>query len=206
MRRQRHREGKLAIKLRLWTYAEAVKVIPYLRSIVRSVREGWLESRQTRFTVQRLDAQPGRPNRSALILRVAAAQEALQAEGQFMAALRELQTLGVYCVDPVNGLALIPFRPLTFRSAGEIKMEGEDLAWFVFDLFAPQGLVGWRFHGDPLETRRPLMEELDPDRVDQVFSSPSVGVSLSRRCGSERANHSGARSSKRSNDAKEGNE
>jgi hypothetical protein len=28
----------------------------------------------------------------------------------------------------------------------------------VFDLFSPQGLEAWRFHGDPLEMRRPLQQ------------------------------------------------
>jgi hypothetical protein len=55
------------------------------------------------------------------------------AEGHFNEALRELEALDVYCLDPAKGLALIPFR------------QGDDLAWFVFDLFAPQGLDGWRF-------------------------------------------------------------
>ena len=34
--------------------------------------------------------------------------------------------------------------------------KGDELAWYVFDLFSKQGLEAWRFHGDPLEMRRPL--------------------------------------------------
>ena len=40
-------------------------------------------------------------------------------------------------LDPACGLALIPF-----CQAGE-------LAWFLFDLFAPQGVAGWAFTPTP---------------------------------------------------------
>ena len=161
MRDQRHQEAEETINVRLWTYAEAVKARPYLCSIVRSLREHWLESQRMRLQMRRLDARPGRPDRQALILRAEAAREAERAADHFNEALRDLEAIDVYCLDPARGLALIPFR------------EGDELAWFVFDLFAPQGLEAWRFHADSLETRRPLAERLDPGSVDQVFSSPS---------------------------------
>jgi len=166
MGKQRSGKPESARTLRLWTYAEAVKALPYLRAIVRSLRERWLHLQQVRLQVRRLDARPGRPDRQALISRAEAAQEAALAEGHFNEALRELEALDVYCLDPARGLALIPFR------------RGDDLAWFVFDLFAPQGLEAWRFHADPLETRRPLVESLDPGLVDEVFSSRSLDVSI----------------------------
>jgi hypothetical protein len=168
MRKQRHRDAEATIELRLWTHAEAVKALPYLRSIVASLREHWLEWHRVRSQVRRLDARPGRPDRQALILRAEAAREAEPAADRFNEALRELEAIDVYCLDPAGGLALIPFR------------EGGELAWFVFDLFAPQGVEAWRFQADPLETRRPLAERRDPGRVDQVFSSPSVMSWLSR--------------------------
>ena len=168
MRKQRNQEPESTIALRLWTYAEAVKALPYLRAIVRSLREHWLQWQRVRLQVRRLDARPGRPDRQALVLRAEAAREAELAEDRFNEALRELEALDVYCLDPVKGRARIPFR------------QGDDLAWFVFDLFAPQELGAWRSYADPLETRRPPVEELDPGLVDQVFSSRSVDVLMSR--------------------------
>ena len=156
MSEQRHQEAEETINLRLWTHAEAVKAVPYLRSIVQSLREHWLEWQRVWLQVRRLD---GRPDRQALILRAEAAREAERADDHFNEALRELEALDVSCLDPAKGLALIPFR------------KGEDLAWFVFDLFAPQGLDGWRFHADPLETRRMLADKQDRGPVDRVFSS-----------------------------------
>jgi hypothetical protein len=119
---------------------------PFLTSAPLSgpLREHWLEVQGARRQIERLDASPGRPDRQILIRRGEAARDVQHASGEFEHTLDELKALGLYCLDPAQGLALIPFG------------QGDDLAWFVFDLFAPQGLEAWRFHRDPLETRRPL--------------------------------------------------
>jgi hypothetical protein len=158
MRKQDHQEAETAGDLRLWTYAETVRALPYLRAIVGSLREHWLELQQARQQIRRMDARPGRPDRQTLLLREEASREAELAEEKFEETLRELMALGVYCRDPAKGLVLV-------RSH-----EGDDVAWFVFDLFAPQEQELSRFHADPLETRRSLVEKLDPGLVDEVFS------------------------------------
>jgi hypothetical protein len=158
MRNQHHQEAEEIIELQLWTQAEAGKALPYLRSIVRSLREHWLEWRRVGLQVRRLDARPARPDRQALILRAQAAREADLAECHFNDTLDELEALSVYCLDPAGGVALLPFR------------QGDGLAWFVFDLFAPRGLDGWQFHADPPQTRRALVEKIDPVLVDRVFA------------------------------------
>ena len=160
MRKQRNPEVESPITLRLWTYTEAVKALPYLRALVRSLREHWLHLQRARLQAQRLDARPGRPDRQALILRAEAAREAELAEDSFHEALGELKALDVHLLDPACGLALIPFR------------RGDDLAWFVFDLFDARGLVGWRFHSDPLETLRKVrLADIDTGPADRESSS-----------------------------------
>ena len=129
---------------RLWTYEAALSAVPYLRAVVRSLREHWLHLQSARRQIERLDSRPGRPDRQTLIRRAAAVQELAQADIKVEETFDELKAIDVYCLDPVQGLALIPFS------------KGDELAWYVFDLFSPQGLEAWRFHGDPLETRRPL--------------------------------------------------
>jgi hypothetical protein len=59
-----------------------------------------------------------------VILRAEAAREAELAEGHFNEARRELEALDGYRLGPTNGLAQIPCR------------QGDDLAWFGFDLCA----------------------------------------------------------------------
>jgi hypothetical protein len=141
----RRKQGSTKL-LRLWTREQAANALPYFRSVVGSLRDQWLELQQARRRVSRLDARPGRADRARLLERQSAADETDRAQSRFEETLEELMALDVYCLDPVAGQALIPFR------------QGEELAWFVFDLFDANGLDAWRFHHDPLDKRRPLTE------------------------------------------------
>jgi hypothetical protein len=96
-----------------------------------------------RRQIERLDCRPGRPDQQTLIRLAAAVQELDHADVKLEETFDELKAIDVYCLDPAQGLALIPFG------------NGE-LAWYVFDLFSPQGLEAWRLQCDPLEMRRPL--------------------------------------------------
>jgi hypothetical protein len=146
MKKQRDQEPEAVVSLRMWTYSDALKVVPYVRSLTQSLRDGWLELRQAQETVQRTKARPGRPNRDTLILLDESQRDIERAEAGLEEIVSEMMALSAYCVDPGAGLAVIPF------------MRGQELAWYVFDLFDPQGIVAWRLYSDPLETRRPLAE------------------------------------------------
>jgi hypothetical protein len=144
MRKQSHQRPEPGAAPRRWTYEAALSAVPYLRAVVRALREHWLHFQSVRRQIQRLDAHPGCPDRQALIGQAAAVEELEQAVIRLEETFAELKAIDVYGVNPAQGLAMIPFG------------KGDELAWYVFDLFAPQGLEAWRFHGDPLETRRPL--------------------------------------------------
>ena len=147
MKRNRNGSRKPPDTIQVWTYDQARRVLPYVASIMRSLRDYHLEAQQQNRTAHRLANQPGRPGRTALLEHAAAEQAAAQAKDRFHEALDELHTLDVYCLNAVAGLALIPF-------ATENR-----LAWFVFDLFDPNDPIRfWRYHQDPLETRRPIAE------------------------------------------------
>jgi hypothetical protein len=135
--------------IQIWSHERARAAIPYITAVVRSLREHWLDATAKRETTRRLNAQPGRPDRAALIAHADAVREASEAEDRFEEARAELEALDVYCLDPGNGLALIPF------------MHDNVLAWYVFDLFGTDPIRFWRFHSDPLETRRPLTQLLE---------------------------------------------
>jgi hypothetical protein len=154
--KRRHRNKKRPVRLlRLWTHDEAAKAIPYLRSVVGSLREHWL-------TVQSLErdiALLQRGTRKAvahLVAEKTAEESCDRAEAQFQDALAELSQLDVFLLDPLQGLALIPFR------------KEDDLAWFVYDHFSTPGLAGWRLHEDPLEKCRPLKNLDGPIATDSV--------------------------------------
>jgi Uncharacterized conserved protein (DUF2203) len=148
-RRRRTKRGTLRA-IRLWTYPETAKALPYLRSITNSLRDHWLELQSKQLDGKRLHAIP-RPSRRELIALEENSADARQAEDKFEDALAELMKQDVFLLDPVQGLALIPFQ------------QEEELAWYVFDAFAENAVTSWRYHKDPLETRRPMPKERLPE-------------------------------------------
>jgi hypothetical protein len=144
VKRNRKEAKRRQQTIQVWTYEQARRVLPYVASIMRSLREHRLEAKKQRLTAQRLASQPGRPGRTNLIAHEQAVREASEAEDRFHEALEELHVLDIYCLDAIQGQALIPFA------------QEDQLAWFVFNLFESDGLQFWRYHQDPLETRRPI--------------------------------------------------
>ena len=130
--------------LRVWTYAQAQAATPYIASIVRSLREHGLEALARHRDARRIADRPGRPDRDALIAGQEAERQARTAEDRLQEAADELHDLDIYSLDPLKGLALVPF------------VHNDQLAWYVFDLFDPQPFRFWRFQSDPEDTRRPV--------------------------------------------------
>lgn len=147
---KREETSKLVIPI--WTFAQSKQAVPFIASIVRSLRENRLETRRHQREAERLAEKPGRPDRHDIIAHQEALRDAQHADARFQDALQELHALGVYCQDPIRGLALIPF------------VNEHLLAWFVFDLFDAEQLVCWRYHADSEETRRPLNEVREDPR------------------------------------------
>ena len=143
MKRRRERSQPMQV-LHLWSWREVVKAVPYLRSVITSVREHYLELLAAQRRLDR-DAKHKAPSKRQQLLDAARhAEEGQRAQVKFDDALEEINRVDVYLVDPVEGRALAPFR------------KEDDLAWYVFDQFAPPGIIGWRYHTDPIEECRPL--------------------------------------------------
>jgi len=136
---RRHNKG-----LRLWTHARALAALPYVTPIVRSVREHRLEALHYQRQAKLLADRPGRPDRAALIAHQDALHDAQRAQARFDEALKELQSLGIVCLNPVKGQALLPF------------VHRKRLAWFLFDLFEKEPLHFWRYQDEPEDVRRPV--------------------------------------------------
>jgi len=152
-RRKKQKKPQLRM-IKLWNYPQAQKALPYLRSVTQSVRDHWLDAQLKRVEAQRIANKPGRPDRTAILAGEKAAEEKTRAEDRFTDALQELMGIDVYLLDPVRGVAFIPFQ------------KAEELAWFVFDLFDEEGLKTWRLHQDPLEMRRPIVDVLSDATVN----------------------------------------
>jgi hypothetical protein len=155
MKRQNKKNGKTQRRIHLWTFAQAQAAVPLVRSIVQSLRDSWVEALLHDRSARRLADLPGRPTRASLTAQEDERQAARRAQDKFARTLDELEDLDVFCADPLNGLAVIPFR------------QNDQLAWFVFDLFDDAGLLAWRYDTDPMETRHSL---------DEVKGPPSLAV------------------------------
>ena len=136
--------------IRVWTLEEATAAVPYIAAVARSLREHWLETAAKRQLAAHVDARPGRPNRATLVAKAEALREAEVAENRYLDARDELAALDIYSIEPARGEALIGF------------VYENQFAWFVFDLFDNRPFRSWRYHTDPLGTRRPIAEVLVP--------------------------------------------
>jgi hypothetical protein len=129
---------------RLWTQTQARAAVPYLGSVLRSLREHALDIQARQRRLARLENLPGRPNRGRLITIDDTKQELERHRLQLAETARELEALGASLLDPIQGLALLPFA------------HEQHLAWFIFDLFDANPLRWWRYQDDPEDFRRPI--------------------------------------------------
>jgi len=143
MKPRRDRSKRMQV-MHLWTWNEVAKAVPYLRSITGSLREHWLDMLSAQSGIDRVSKLTGRPKTQDLLQNQRRLDERERARGKFDEALEELHGLEAYLIDPVNGTAVMPFR------------KEDELAWYVFDHFAPPGVVGWRYQNDPDGECRPL--------------------------------------------------
>jgi hypothetical protein len=142
---KRHPKGaKHTETIQVWTYSQARAAARYIASVVRSIREHALEALSHHRTARRLADRPGRPDRSAIIDQKEAEEQAGRADERFQDAVNELEELDVFCLDPIQGQALVPF------------VHDEQLAWYIFDLHDAVPFRFWRFQSDPEDTRRPV--------------------------------------------------
>lgn len=156
MNRQRKEPQEDTTLIRVWTHEQAQGVAPYIASVMRSLRNHRLEAQARDREASRLAAQPGRPSRAAMIAREEALEASRRELALFEEAMRELIALDIFCVDPLNGEAVIPF------------IHDEQLAWYIYDHFQANPLQFWRYNTDSMEIRRPIAQVLEQEAVATV--------------------------------------
>jgi Uncharacterized conserved protein (DUF2203) len=112
----------------IWTYAEVRAVLPYVASIMGSLREHRLDLLRHRLSSRRLRAKPGRPTLETLLDQEEAAREEGRAGAEYEKTLAELESLGIRCLDSAAGLAIF-----TVYQDGYLRE-------YVYDLFDSQPL------------------------------------------------------------------
>lgn len=143
---KKNRKTQEEKSVQIWLYPQAQAAVPYIASVMRSLRETWLDARAAEHRLKLLAERPGRPTRRTLVAQSEAVNAFGRAEKAHEDAAQELRDLGILCMDPQRGEALLPC------------VHQHILAWIVFDLFAEPALRSWRYHSDPAETERPVGE------------------------------------------------
>jgi hypothetical protein len=144
MKRDRKTAKRNRHELQVWTYDKARSAIPYILSIVRSLREHALDIQARQQELKRLADLSGRPDRTRMIAQQEVERELRREEQRFEEAAGDLEQLDIFCLDPIRGQAVVPF------------VHDEQLAWYIFDLFDNKHFRFWRYQSDPEETRRPI--------------------------------------------------
>ena len=160
MRRPRKSKSKTRrLKvIRLWNYPEAASATPYLRSVMASLRTHYLDSLRLRLSIDRLSEK--KATRETLIAIDDARKELDHSQDAFKDNHRELRKIDIFLLDPLEGVALIPCQ------------HNEELAWMVFEQFDKKGLVGWRWHKDDMDVRRPMKDF--PSEANATIAAPEA--------------------------------
>src|SRR4051812_11217642 len=98
MRRRRRSKAKARPMrvIRLWTYGQADKALPYLRSITASLRQHWLDARSRKGELERMEKKLGPLGRDALVAKADAEEAHSRSEEAFSESLQELMSMDVF--------------------------------------------------------------------------------------------------------------
>ena len=116
-RRRRTKRGTLRA-IRLWTYPEAAKALPYLRSITNSLRDHWLELQSQHLAARRL-GEVRKPSRQQRISLAETQNDLSSAENKFETAL----------ADGVPEPGLVMYGVVRNTAAGNARVTSGTLSW-----------------------------------------------------------------------------
>ena len=131
--------------IQVWSYDQAIKALPYLLEVIRSLRENYLAMQFANHRLSKIGQRLGRPDRSVFIAKQEAQLDSETASSKYNQDVAELESMGMFVASPANGVVAIPF------------IEEEQLAWFILELYHEDHVVGWRYQSDPLDTRRAIL-------------------------------------------------
>ncbi len=131
--------------IQVWSYDQAIKALPYLLEVIRSLRENYLAMQFANHRLSKIGQRLGRPDRSVFIAKQEAQLDSETSSSKYNQDVAELESMGMFVASPANGVVAIPF------------IEEEQLAWFILELYHEDHVVGWRYQSDPLDTRRAIL-------------------------------------------------
>ncbi len=146
MKQPQHIPSRDLIRLHPWTLARARSASGYLRQVLGSLREAWLDHAAAAHRIKKLDQRHGKAN-TKLLLELEEQKSNLQSHYQrIVEAVTEMAAIGAVPGPMHQGIGFLPV------------VNNQRLAWLIVDLFDEATLAGWRWHGEPEDIKRPISE------------------------------------------------
>lgn len=146
MKRPEKHTSRDMIRLHPWTLERARSAGGYLRQVLGSLREAYLDHAAAAHRLNKLEHRPGKVDTKTL-LDIEAQKSNLETHhNRIVEAVTEMAAMGAVPGPMYQGIAFLPV------------VNNKRLAWLIVDLFDDATLVGWRWHGEPESVKRPISD------------------------------------------------
>jgi len=134
------------VQLNPWTLSRARSATIYLKQVLTSLREAYLDHRSASHRLEKLEHKHGRPNTATLVAIEDSKRSCGETHDRIVEAVTELASMGAVPGPMHQGIAFLPV------------VNNHRLAWLIVDIFDDSVLSGWRWHGEPEGIKRPISE------------------------------------------------
>ncbi len=146
MKQPQHSPSRDMIRLHPWTLARARSASQYLRQVLGSLRDAFLDHAAAGHRIQKLEHRHGKAN-TKILLELVDQKANLQSHYlRIVEAVTEMAAIGAVPGPMHQGIGFLPV------------VNNQRLAWLIVDLFDEATLAGWRWHGEPEDIKRPIAE------------------------------------------------
>ncbi len=168
MKRPGKNTSREMIRLNPWTLERARLAGRYLRQVLGSLREAYLDHAAAAHRLNKLEHRHGKAD-TKILLDMEAQKTSLESNhNRIVEAVSEMAAIGAVPGPMHKGIAFLPV------------VNNKRLAWLIVDLFDESTLAGWRWHGEPESVKHPISEwealQIATQPVPQV-SGASPGTS-----------------------------
>ena len=134
------------IRLNPWTLERARSAGRYLRQVLGSLREAYLDHAAAAHRLNKLEHRHGKAD-TKILLDMDAQKTSLETHhNRIVEAVTEMAAIGAVPGPMHQGIAFLPV------------VNNKRLAWLIVDLFDDATLAGWRWHGEPESVKHPISE------------------------------------------------
>jgi len=134
------------IRLNPWTLERARSASAYLRQVLGSLREAYLDHAAAAHRLNKLEHRHGKADTKFLMEMDTQRNNLETHHNRIVEAVTEMAAIGAVPGPMHQGIAFLPV------------VNSKRLAWLIVDLFDEATLAGWRWHGESESVKRPISE------------------------------------------------